>query len=60
MLVFEIPTQVKFYDPDGKQTLYGIGIDDKVICACCGGIFELSEIEIIEFLTWVDFSHKIH
>jgi len=45
--MFENPTQVKFFNPEEQQTLYGIGIDDEIICACCGGIFEISEVENI-------------
>ena len=35
--MFENPAQVKFFDPEEKQTLYGIGLDDEIICSCCGG-----------------------
>ncbi len=60
-IMFETPTQVKFFDPKSQETLYGIGIgldgiDDRIICACCGGVFEVSEVENIEILPWIDLS----
>ena len=57
--MFEIPTQVKFYDPSDEEICYGIGIDDKIICGCCGGTFEVSEVENIEILPWIDISDAI-
>lgn len=51
---------------DGEDTFGGIyceGIDRKnsfVICGCCGGIYELDEITILEiFPNWVDLSQEI-
>lgn len=51
---------------DGESVLGGIyckGVDRKnsyVICGCCGGIFELDEITILEiFPNWVDLSQEI-
>ena len=57
--MFETPTQVKFYDPEEKETLYGIGIDDEIICGCCGSVFEVSEVENMEILPWIDLSDAI-
>ena len=57
--MFEKPTQVKFFDPEEKETLYGIGIDDEIICGCCGSVFEASEVENIEILPWIDISEAI-
>ena len=57
--MFETPTQVKFFDPKNQETLYGIGIDDEIICACCGYVFEVSEVENIEILPWIDISDAI-
>ena len=56
--------QVKFIDlnapSEDQEELYGILIDDKVICACCGGIFAMDEIEILEkYTNWADFSKRI-
>ena len=48
------PTQVKFFDPDSQETLYGIAFGDIIICACCGGVFEASEVESIENLSWTN------
>lgn len=58
---FEKPTQLKVEDPDKPGGyLYGIGYRDEFICACCGGVFELEELnedglEIVD-LGWVDLS----
>ena len=41
---FEVPTQVKFWDVDGDHYIGGIAYRDKIICGCCGGIFDISEI----------------
>ena len=57
--MFETPTKVKFFDPEEQQTFYGIGIDDEIICACCGGVFEVSEVENIEILPWIDITGAI-
>ena len=63
-IMFETPTQVKFFCPETQETLYGIGIgldglDDEIICACCGGAFKVSGVENIEILPWVDISEAI-
>jgi len=63
---FSIPTQVKVEDPDNENDfLYGIAYHDVFICACCGGVFELEEINedglAIEpfFDFWADFTESI-
>ena len=40
---FNVPMQVKFLDEDGRLRA-GIGYNDYVICACCGGVIPLDEI----------------
>lgn len=44
---FPTPRQVMFIDPtdssDNKYA-YGIAFGDKIICGCCGGVFEVEEI----------------
>ena len=57
--MFETPTQVKFFNPEKQKILYGIGIDDEIICGCCGSVFEVSEVENIEILPWIDLSDAI-
>lgn len=52
------PTQVKFLD-DEEDIQYGIAFEDKIICACCGGIYELDEVEILTELDWADFRDTI-
>lgn len=36
---FPVPTQVQFWDYKG-----GIAYRDEIICGCCGGVFNISEI----------------
>lgn len=65
---FEVPTQVKFWDVDGGHYYGGIAYRDEIICGCCGGIFDISEIyevapntleDPIVVYDWVDISSKI-
>ena len=64
---FSIPTQVRVEDPDDCGSwFYGIAYHDILICACCGGVFELEAlnedglaIEILGNGLWVDFSEYI-
>ena len=58
---FERPTQVKISEIGGEETIeYGIAYNDEVICACCGGVYELDEVEILEEDEyWVDFKDEI-
>ena len=55
--------QVKFYDRDNDQWLGGIMVDnDYIICGCCGGTFEVNELEASEIIilkTWIDISDAI-
>lgn len=57
------PTMVKFEDPDNDGWLYGIAFHDEIICACCGGIFEIVDLnsdglQIVD-LDWVSFEDCI-
>lgn len=63
------PVQVKFYDYYMEEYHFGIAYDDVIICGCCGGAFEISEIlefapKDIEPITvyhdWVDLEDSIH
>ena len=58
---FERQTQVKFCEIGVEESIeYGIAYNDEVICACCGCIFELDEIEILEeYEDWIDFKYEI-
>lgn len=69
---FEVPTQVKFWDVDvdGDHYTGGIAYRNEIICGCCGGIFDISEIYesapdtleedlIVIPDRWVDISHEI-
>lgn len=41
---FEVPTQVKFWDPAGNHYVGGIAYRDEIICGCCGGVMGISTI----------------
>ena len=67
---FEVPTQVKFLDVDGDHYIVGIAYRNEIICGCCGGIFNISEIyesapntlkedPIVIPDRWVDISYDI-
>lgn len=66
---FEVPTQVKFWDVGGDHYIGGIAYRNEIICGCCGGIFDISEIyefaptdlkeDPIVVYDWVDISSKI-
>ena len=66
---FEVPTQVKFWDVDGDHYIGGIAFRDEIICGCCGGVFDISEIyesapdtledPIVPYDDWVDISSEI-
>ena len=70
---FEVPTQVKFWDVHhirGNHYIGGIAYRNEVICGCCGGIFDISEIyefspdtlkedPVVPYDTWVNLSSKI-
>lgn len=62
-----IPRQVMFYDGDGMCS--GIMLGDKIICGCCGAVYEVDEVieyakadgvvAIRMFVYWVDISTEI-
>jgi hypothetical protein len=62
-----VAMQVMFYDGDGMCA--GILCGKHIICACCGGVFEVDEVidnaradgknAIEMFDTWVDVSDEI-
>ena len=66
---FEVPTQVKFWDVDGDHYIGGIAYRNEIICGCCGGIFDITEIyelapdtledPIVIYDNWVDISNEI-
>ena len=67
---FEVPTQVKFWDIFNKRYIGGIAYRDKIICGCCGGIFDIRGIyefapdtleqdPIVIYDNWVDISNEI-
>ena len=58
----EYPRQIRWTDFDSEtgHVIYGVQLGDKVICACCGGIFPIDELNELarEFLctNWVEVS----
>lgn len=47
--------------PEDEELHYGIMVNNEfIICGCCGGVFEINEVELVEvFETWVDISDEI-
>ena len=68
---FERPMQVVFADPDnGGEWLSGIAYRGEIICGCCGGVFEISDVvemaveyglknAIYEYSEWNDIADEI-
>ena len=65
---FDVPTQVAFWDVDGNHYCSGIAWHEQIICACCGGVFEIAEIyefapdgvePIVAYEDWIDFKEEI-
>ena len=65
---FDKPTQVLFWDYDGEHWAAGIAYGGIIICGCCGGIFELEEVNTyapdnisnpIISLEWIDLTQEI-
>ena len=61
---YPTPTQVRWgeMDVDGQLEVYfGIAYQDKIICACCGGIRFLDDegIYVFEEFDWIDISDAI-
>ena len=54
---FETPKQVHFC-ADGEWC-YGIAFEDKIICACCGCVFETEDVTDIMELPWINFTEEI-
>ena len=68
---FNVPMQVKFLDEADDFYHSGIGYNDFVICACCGGTIPINEIyeagadcaseldALIPLEDWIDFTETI-
>ena len=56
---FDMPQMVEFIDNSTGEIFGGIGLDDEIICGCCGNILALDDVTIIKFLPWVDISETI-
>ena len=63
---FDRPQQVVFADPDNPgEWIVGIAYKDEIICACCGGIFNIDDVKeqaeadgvrnaIYPYADWID------
>ena len=68
---FDRPKQVIFVDPDNAgEWIVGIAYKDEIICACCGGIFDIDDVidqatadgvmnPIYSYEDWNDISYEI-
>lgn len=67
---FDVPTQVKFWGSGSKRYYGGIAFRNEIICGCCGGVCDISEIykfapdtlkedPIVVFDDWVGISSVI-
>ena len=63
---FDVPTQVAWFEDN--HYCAGIAYEDKVICACCGGVTSIEEIiefapsgvvPIVAYDTWVNVHEEI-
>ena len=41
---FDRPKQVMFFEAENQEWCVGIAYKDEIICACCGGIFNIDEV----------------
>ena len=68
---FETPTQVVFHDIDDPGSwITGIAFHDVIICACCGGTYDIDEVcelskgyvdqAIYPYDNWVNLSGEIY
>lgn len=56
---YDVPTQVRFFDPETSRIEAGIAYRDVIICGCCGGTFEINEVQNIEELPWISLKDEI-
>ena len=60
----EYPRQIRWinFDSETGDVLYGIQLGDKVICACCGGIFPIDELNELAYnalcTSWVEIGEE--
>lgn len=57
--MFDMPQMIEFIDNSTGEIFYGIGLDNEIICGCCGTILGLNDVTIIKFIPWVDISKTI-
>lgn len=62
-LHFDTPTQV-FFHHEGDDESYedvGFAVDNLVICACCGGVVSLDEVDRLEYnpQVWCDMTAEL-
>lgn len=53
--------QIKFHEIGEDTEIGGILLDDgKIVCGCCGSLFEPEDVEIIkEYESWINLSEEI-
>ena len=68
---FDCHEQVMFADPDNPgEWIVGIAYKDEIICACCGGIFDIDDVieqarvdgvkqAIYPYEDWIDIGYDI-
>ncbi len=57
-----VAKQVRFFDKEDGVIHAGILYNDKIICGCCGGVFDADseDFEILEkYEDWVDLTETI-
>lgn len=57
--MFDMPWMIEFIDNSTGEIFYGIGLDNEIICGCCGTILGLNDVIITKFIPWVDISKTI-
>lgn len=57
--MFDMPQMIEFIDNSTGEICYGIGLDNEIICGCCGNILGLNDVTITKFIPWVDISKTI-
>lgn len=57
-----LATQVRFLDKEDGVIHAGILYDDKIICGCCGGVFDADSERIVildKYGDWIDLTETI-
>lgn len=49
--------QVDFYDDENREYHSGILVNKYIICGCCGGVFEVSELDADKISIYDDWTN---